>query len=229
MTIEDQGQMGSCSGQAMSSCLELLNWFDTQGEKIQLSRMFAYLSAQKLDGLLGRDTGATISGAVKAAKTFGICLEETFPYPPKYSDGIPARALNEASKHRLIAHAVLNNYDDVFNFLASGVGAVEIGIPWRASLANNNGVIDVSTGKTYGGHALAIVGFVRNKKDNQNRKYLIMANSHGRKWGKNGFALIAPRLFDEWSRDNFSEMIGMSDLEEFRPRLVDWINDSPWV
>ena len=56
-----------------------------------------------------------------------------------------------------------------------------------------------------------------------------MANAHGRKWGQNGFALIAPRLFDEWGRDDYSEMIGMSDLEEFDARHVDWINNSPWV
>ena len=100
MTIEDQGQMGSCSGNAMTSCLELLNWFDTGGDVVQLSRMFSYLAAQKMDGLLGRDTGATISGAVKAAKTFGTCLESTFPYPSRYVDSIPTAALSEAGEHR---------------------------------------------------------------------------------------------------------------------------------
>ena len=128
-----------------------------------------------------------------------------------------------------MAHSILRSYDDVFQFLASGTGAVEIGIPWRGSFANNDGVVDVAAGGTYGGHDVAIVGYVADKKDDRGRKFLILANSHGRQWGNNGFALIAPRLFDEWGRDNYSEMIGMSDLEEYRPRRVDWIQDSPWV
>jgi hypothetical protein len=176
--------------------------------------MFAYLLAQRCDGLSG-DKGATISGAVKAAKQYGICQESTFPYPGRYVTDVPEAAISEASQHRIKNHESLSGYDDCFKWLATGTGVIEIGIPWLGTLANNtNGVIDRADGIEYGGHALAIVGYTK-RKDSRGRQYLLMANSHGTQWGAKGFAEIAPALFDEWGRDSYSEMIGMTDLEEY--------------
>lgn len=222
LSIENQGRMGSCSGHAMSTCCEVLNWIDTQGQVVQLSRMFAYLAGQKHCGLLGRDAGATISGSVKGAKENGICKEETFPYTGNYSTDIPQRAHDEAADHKIKKHVVLRDYSQVYNWLASGVGVVHIGIPWKSSLADAGGIIERSSGQTYGGHALAIVGYAT-KADSQGRKYPIMINSHSERWGENGTALVAPSLFDQWGRDNGSELIGVSDLEEFAPRGLNWI------
>jgi hypothetical protein len=223
LRIADQGPMSSCSGHAMSSCLELLNWFRTGGQVIRLSRIFAYLAAQKMDGLLGRDTGATISGTLKAAKTFGVCLEKTFPYPRRYPDGIPTSALAEAAEYRVVAHAVLCSYAEVFKFLSSGVGAIQLGIPWQQSLADNDGVIEEARGHTFGGHTLAVLGYVAHRQDQRGRKYLIVANSHGLGWGDSGFALVAPQLFDDWGRYHDSHMIGVSDLDEYQPRPINRI------
>lgn len=228
LKIEDQGQVGSCSGHAMSSCCEVLNWIDTAGGEVQLSRMFAYLMGQKEDGIRG-DNGATISGVVKSAKRNGICLESTFPYPGRYVSEIPDAAVGEAKDHKILQHQPLSNYADCFRWLATGAGVIEIGIPWRSDLANNrNGVIEQAGGQNYGGHALAIVGYTT-RKDSSGRNYLIMANSHGTGWGKNGFAEIAPSLFDAWGRDSYSEMIGVTDIEEFDGGRVDWLKNNPQV
>lgn len=217
ITIENQGNMGSCSGHAMSTCCEVLNYFETR-TSVQLSRMFAYLKGQTVDNLLGRDNGATISGVVEAAKRFGICQESTFPYPGRYTTDIPDSAESEASNHKILKHAKFRSYDECYKWLASGTGAMEIGIAWRQSLADNKtGIIEQSSGQTYGGHALAIVG-VSDKQDTDGRYYLILVNSHGEQWGSKGTALVAPRLFDFWGSDGNSELIGITDLEEFATR-----------
>lgn len=228
--IEDQGQIGSCSGNSLSTILELCNWIATRGGIVQLSRMFSYLAAQKIDNIHG-DEGATISGAIRGAMQYGCCLESTFPYPTAYVplESVPPAAIAEGKHHLLRSHAVMQNYRDCFEFLASGMGGVQIGINWTQELADNkSGVIESARGQNLGGHALAIVGYTR-RKDRAGRNYLILINSWGEKWGNRGTAEIAPSLFDAWGRDGYSEMVAASDLQSFdRARDTDWVRNSPW-
>lgn len=218
LRVENQGPIGSCSGNARTTVEECCMWLASGGRhKPQFSRMGAYLAAQKLDGLLGNDRGATISGQAKAAKQFGTCDESVFPYPSGYTSRIPDAYWGEAAKRQTRNTVKLHNYHECREFLARGIGGIVIGIPWLASLANSKGLIEQASGKQYGGHALAIVGYLPGneggKSDNQGRPYLLMLNSHGTQWGREGWAIVAPSLFDRWGHDGYSEMIGFSDLE----------------
>ncbi|HSG71070.1 MAG TPA: hypothetical protein VLA12_11680, partial [Planctomycetaceae bacterium] len=60
LKIEDQNGFGSCQGHSLSSCAEVAHWLATGGEVIQLSRWFAYVGTQIIDGIWG-DQGSTIS------------------------------------------------------------------------------------------------------------------------------------------------------------------------
>lgn len=211
---EDQKSVGSCAGHAISSCLEICNYYDTAGGIVQISRMYCYLMGQRESGISG-DRGATISGVVASAMKHGAPLESTFPYPGRYVTTIPEAAHNEARGHKLLKHTKLRSYQEVFDYLATGTGAVIIGIPWVESLVNSKGRIEAATGRSYGGHALAITGYTSDALDNKGRPYPIMQNSHGTAWGKGGRAIVAPHLFDAWGRDQYSEMIGVSDLQEY--------------
>jgi len=86
---ENQGPMGSCQGHSISSVLERLAM--VRGERVQLSEIFAYLATQKIDGLLGRDRGSTISGGCKVAMQYGCPPEKLTGYPRGY----PSRADRE--------------------------------------------------------------------------------------------------------------------------------------
>jgi hypothetical protein len=221
LTIHNQGNMGSCSGHAISTCCEVLAYIQSGGTVIQYSRMFGYLAGQTFDNLLGSDNGATITGSVRGAVEMGSCLEDLFPYPQSYTRNIPSAA-KEAAKSRLVkSHSVLKSYDDCYKWLATGTGDIEIGISWTASFADNkDGVIEQQSGQVYGGHALAVVGYTK-RVDNQGRKYLLMINSHGEGWGKMGRAEVAPALFDKWGKDRQSELIGVRDQSgDFGPRKV---------
>ena len=131
----------------------------------------------------------------------------------------------DPAHNKVRAHTVLTNggYEACFRCVAAG-HAIEIGIPWVESHAENrDGVLEQACGRNLGGHALAIVGYTR-RVDREGRKYLLMANSHGPEWGNNGWAEVAPCLFDQWARDGFSELIGISDLQTFGPAGGDRVN-----
>lgn len=222
--IEDQGQMGSCSGHAITTCQEVLAFIATNGLRQQFSRMFGYLAGQTMDGLLGRDAGATITGSVRGAKEMGCCDESLFPYPRQYVSSIPAEAKAKARERLIENHAVLRSYKDCFEWLASGQGAIEIGIMWTERMAGNTtGVLDVqdSYGQTLGGHALAIIGYEDDGGTfGSGRKSLIVVNSHGVRWGNKGRAKMTPLLIDRLIQSRDTEFIGIGGSLGLKPRQV---------
>lgn len=218
---ENQKNQGACQGKAQTSVGESCLFIAT-GEKAQFSAQFAYIATQKIDGLVGRDQGSTISGGVENAKKNGFCPEEIFPYPDpvRYVSNIPDGAYEAASKFKIQSHAFLTSYDDVFNYLAAGQGAVEIGISWGGFNPNREGVIE-SFRAGGGGHALCYLGYSK-RKDRQGRNYLWLLNSHGENWGINGWAEVSPTAVDQTARHRNTVMAGMSDLTTPEPRKVDW-------
>jgi hypothetical protein len=217
LSPRDQGPLQASCGMALATCLDVTNWLAT-GRAVRLSGLFAYLAAQKLCRQFGRDTGATVCGAVKAAKVFGVCREKIVPTTMTYRDSIPGRALRDAARHRLVSHSMLGTYREVFVFLAAGLGAVLLAIPWRQSLASAGAVVEEDGGPTLGWHAVSVVGIADEPRDERGRPYLVVANSHGLDWGNNGFTLVAPRLFDAWGGSVDALMIGLSDLDVYRAR-----------
>jgi C1A family cysteine protease len=225
LQTENQSSMGSCAGHARTDVLEICNWIATGGQVVQLSRMFAYLTAQKLDGLLGGDNGSTITGNMKASELMGICLEETFPYPNpvRYSSKIPQAAFDAALPHKSRAHAYCKNYQDVYDFLSAGLGGVQIGVTWNSSWTPRNGLIERVSSGGGGGHSVSFVGYSQ-RKDTSGRNYLWLHNSWGTSWGLQGYAEVAPAVVDQIGTFRYTEMIGMSDLEHFGEarRIRDW-------
>ena len=195
----------------------------------QFSPMFAYLVSQKHDGIIGRDVGSTLAGGLKAAMEDGSCPAEVFPYPNpvRYSPTIPSGAFEAAKQFKIGRHTVCRSYQDVFDFLASGQGGVEIGIRWPEEWMECNGVVErYAVGYGGGGHAVAFLGYSR-RVDSQGRKYLWLANSWGREWGVDGYAEVAPAAVDQMAQHQDTAMIGLSDMavDDVRPRDVSWIGD----
>ena len=221
--IEDQGQMGSCQGHALSSVCEM-SYHIATGEVIQFSRMFAYLTSQERDNCLGRDVGSTLTGGRKAAMEYGSCPEEVFPYPGRYSHNIPTKAYGAAKPFKIQSSAICRSYDDVFKFLASGQGGVEIGIMWPEQLnPDSEGILrryEPQRGRE-GGHAVCFLGY---RSDGM----LWMANSWGvSRWSADGWALVPPEIVDRMARYPDNVMIGLSDLtvDERKVRPVEWTNE----
>lgn len=223
--IEDQNPLSSCRGHSGSSNGELCNWIKTKGSVLQFSRMYAYLTAQRKDGIRG-DNGATIFGGIEAYKETGFCLEETMPYTGQYDPEIPTEAIEEGKQHRLLSHVDLKRggYALAFDFLASGAGGIDMGIMIDEAYFYCNGVLDRLGGKRIGGHAFAGL-FLSSRTDSRGRHYIWSPGSWGLEFGKDGWIEIAPTVFDQWCRDPNNEIAGTSDIEDFgEPRAFDWLN-----
>ncbi len=227
LVIYDQGQLGSCSGHSRATCEEVLNFIKTGGDKVRLSRMYAYLTNQQECGCFGSDNGATISGSVQAAMKEGICREDLFPYTGEYTTDIPAEAASEGRQHLVRSHAVLRGYQDALAYLQTGTGVIQIGVPVGRHFQNCTGVLGLRDAESdahrpEGGHALALVGYTAAGN-------LILVNSWGTDWGDNGTCEVQPEVIDFWGSRigrGDCELVGISDLAEYpdEGRGADWSN-----
>jgi C1A family cysteine protease len=209
LVTEDQLQIGSCQGVMLSSVAEMAIKAAT-GQIIQLSRMWAYLQSQKVDGIRG-DNGSTLSGGSEAGQTVGLCLESLFPYPGRYSTAIPAECAADAATRKLRMSQNLPDYEAVMKWLRHGVGGVGIGIGWnRYCEPDVNGCVlkYVSGG---GGHAIALADWNGKFKDEYKRPFIELKNSWSRRWGVNGSAFIHPKVIDYWCRNE--TVMGYSDMQ----------------
>jgi hypothetical protein len=226
--IENQGPMGSCQGHALASVVEYAYHIAT-GEVIQLSCMWCYIETQRIDGLIGSDRGSTIDGGRRLSEEKGVCELSVFPYPNpiRYSTQVPQGAAENASKYKIRSHVMCNSYQDVFQFLASGAGGVELGIMWNDSMYPKNGVVERYRGGGGGGHAIAFLGY-SSRKDSNGRNYLWLANSHSDSYGVNGYVEVAPQAVDDMFGSQWTVMIGLSDLSVPKSRKFDWSKKSPF-
>ena len=215
-----QGQMGSCTGASRSSAEEILNYIATGGMIEVFSMMYAYLQNQIACGLIGRDQGATIDGSARASRETGICREATFPYPGHYLTGIPDAAVQEGKLHLIQNHSVMKSYDE-YQWLASGVGVVLIGVEWTSGMTQVRKTMERGDlrGQTLGGHAMVLEGYDSNLADNSGRPYIDLENSHGTGWGDGGFTMVAPGVLDQWFGSG-ETLIGITDLQSYGPRKV---------
>lgn len=225
--IEMQGSMGSCQGHALSSVVEMAFHIAT-GEVTQLSPLFAYYQTQAIDGLQGSDRGSTIDGGRRCAQEYGICPLEVMPYPDPvvYRWHVPEAAKKAGLDYRIARHCMCRSYDDVYRFLASGQGGVEIGIAWSQAMEPVNGVVE----RWYpggGGHAVSFLGYSR-RLDSRGRNYLWLANSWSIRWGNQGWAEVAPGVVDQMCGNSNTVMIGISDMLNAKPRRVNWAKEKVW-
>lgn len=217
--VENQLQIGSCGGNANANIVEFCLGVATGEEPVHLSRMMAYVAAQQVSGIRG-DRGSTIAANVKIAHERGLCEETLWAYPPAYTATPPvpwATIWENAKQYRIARHAVLRSYQQVFDWIASGTGGVNIGIRWGVPDAP---VIE-SHRESGGGHAVALLGYTR-RKDRNGRNYLLLLNSWGTRWGNNGWAEVAPAAIEQMFRSRYTVMIGMTDMIDIKPRRVDF-------
>ena len=76
--IENQGSLGSCTGQSIAGAIELLN--KRGGKPNDVSRLFIYYYERLLLGTINYDSGAYIRDGIKATNKYGASLENYWPY-----------------------------------------------------------------------------------------------------------------------------------------------------
>lgn len=213
--IHNQGSVGSCQGQSLADAGEFLHVI-AHGEEIQLSRGFAYLASQEFDGLLGRDSGSTLSGGTKAAAR-GIPLESEFDYVASYSrlysDYRSKKSDLLAGKLWKFPGAIaMPDEESAWRFSSSWSGVIQIGIRWSLG----DGWEHTTYRPGGGGHAVLLAGYLKRNGWPNNRGWLLK-NSWSESWGEKGWGLIHPNVVNSWCKSQ--TVIGRSDMKAPAPRI----------
>lgn len=213
--IENQGSIGSCAGNAMSSCMEMQAVYQLSNV-VQLSRFGCYRISQRFDGITG-DRGSTIYGNCQAATEEGIPDEQRWPYPPKYYSEFPSD-FESMPRWKVEGFAKLTTYEASHAHL-SQFGPIHLGISWLKCMdkaAGKNAILDEFGGSGGGGHALCIGGCTLYDWSGHvlpgDQPYLIMINSWSKNWGNDGRLLISPRAWQQMLDHKNSEMVGLFNL-----------------
>ena len=188
--IEDQGELGSCSGNAITNAYELQVKRLYPDKFTELSRLFVYYNSRLLDNAVMEDQGAYIRDSIKAVKKFGICSEQLWPYDiNKFTVRPTDECYNDALSRVITSYRSLDTIDDVLHAVNDNKPVV-IGITVYDSfnlVSKKNPVIPMPANyekDSAGGHAMTIVGY-----DITNRQFLVK-NSYGTDWGDRGYGWL---------------------------------------
>jgi len=205
--VYDQGQIGSCTGNAIAAAVE----FDRMKQGLQAfepSRLFIYYNERALEGTVNSDAGAQIRDGIKVVASQGTCGEGTkpgeWPYDPNVLTERPnPQCYSSAIKHKTVSYErIVRNLNQMKGCLASGYPFVfgftvyqafedaQVAQTGHACLPDHHDVV-------IGGHAVMAVGY-----DDANH-WFIVRNSWGTNWGISGYFtmpyeyLMRPNLSDD--------------------------------
>lgn len=184
--IENQGQLGSCTGQAIAGLVEYLN--RKAKKNLDVSRLFIYYQERLLEGTVNYDSGACIRDGIKAVNKFGAPLESLWPYViGRFAMRPSATAYKDALKRRVGAYRRITDFDGVRAALAQGYPVVmgfSVYESFQTTTVARTGQMpypNVQTEQLLGGHAVALVGY------RDSTQQFIARNSWGTGWGDGGY------------------------------------------
>ena len=97
--VEAQGNLGSCTAQALAGHLEFLDK-KIDGAYTEVSRLFIYYNERVLERSVDSDSGASLRDGIKTLAKTGACAETLWPYAvAKFAERPPARCYAEAAGH----------------------------------------------------------------------------------------------------------------------------------
>ena len=184
--VEDQGELGSCTAQALVGNLEFLEILSGVAFK-DLSRLFVYYNERMLDHDVGQDNGSQLRTGIKALASYGVCEEINWPYIiNRFSKKPTVQCYSNAITHKISQYVRLNTLHDMLHCLASGypfVFGFTVYDYFESDEMATKGVLKMPTPEesVLGGHAICCVGY------DQTKKMLLIRNSWGTGWGLAGY------------------------------------------
>lgn len=183
--VYDQGQLGSCTANAIAAAVEYTEMQEGAGEAPP-SRLFIYYGERQMEGTTGQDSGAQIRDGVKVVATVGAPPEADWPYDiAKFAEQPPQKAYDDAAKSKAIQYlSVAPNYLK---------GALAVNFPVVIGFTVYSGFESPDVAKTgvlnlpqqgeqvMGGHAVLVVGY-----EDSSQRFMVR-NSWGEGWGQAGY------------------------------------------
>jgi len=226
---ENQGGIGSCNGVAWTGLGERVNYSTTGDKTTQLSKLWMYLAAQQVGGLIGSDNGSRPGDGGKVALNLGICPESVVPYPDyalrgQYPDrnqraGILTPAHTEAAAPYKVKQLwnKPQSHAETLDLIGISGGGWVYGITWYEGLIPRDRIVrefNPRGKRVLGGHALNALGYFENEDLEAN-------NSHN-----DGPFRITPAAWSQMLADPSTSVVGATGTQDARP--IDWLHQSPW-
>jgi C1A family cysteine protease len=199
--VADQGQLGSCTGNALAGALEFLEMKDNV-PYIDLSRLFIYYDERAFEHTVASDSGAQIRDGIKTLAKQGVCSETCWPYDiSKFTVKPASPCYKEAAAHKITSYQRIQTVDEMRTCLADGypfVFGFSVYESFESQEVAQTGVVQMPqpSEQQVGGHAVVGVGY----DDSQNR--FIVRNSWGENWGMKGYFTIP---YDYLANRNLSD------------------------
>jgi len=188
--IYDQGQLGSCTANAIAGAYD----FELKRQNLQFlipSRLFIYYNERVIENSVATDSGAMLRDGMKTIAAQGVCTETLWPYNiGVFQTKPPAGCYKAAQGHKALRYLRLTqDLQTMKSSLATGFPFV-FGFTVYESMMSSE---VAQTGKVpmpglsesvLGGHAVVAVGY----SDDSQR--FLARNSWGPSWGINGHFTI---------------------------------------
>lgn len=204
--VYDQGQLGSCTGNAIAGAIHYGRRKQGLRPDFPPSRLFIYYNERFMENSVNEDAGAMIRDGIKSVATVGVPPEvPDWPYDiAKFAKKPPATAYKNALPHKSLA------YQRLVNSLQQMKGCLATGYPFVFGFSVYEGFESDAVYKTgqlnmpassevlLGGHAVLAVGY-----DDSVQRFTVR-NSYGPRWGVKGYFTIPyAYLMDSNLADDF--------------------------
>ncbi|MDQ4504633.1 C1 family peptidase [Sinomonas sp. ASV322] len=186
--VYDQGQLGSCTGNAIAGALE----FDADKQGIAgyttPSRLFIYYNERVMEGTVASDSGAQIRDGIKSVGAQGACPETEWPYDiTQFAVQPTQQCYIDAKQHRAVSYQrVTRSLQQMQGCLAAGfpfVFGFTVYESFESPQVAQTGVapMPAPNEQVLGGHAVVAVGY-----DSASQRFRVR-NSWGTGWGQAGY------------------------------------------
>jgi len=189
--VYDQGELGSCTANAIGAAVEFGLCKSSKADDIKPSRLFIYYNERVIEHTVGSDAGAQIRDGIKTVNKQGVCPEDMWPYIlNKFATKPIAACYKAALDHQVLSyHRITRTLGQMKSCLAEGypfVFGFTVYESFESDAVAKTGKLDMpgKKEKEVGGHAIMAVGY-----DDASKRFIIR-NSWGKDWGKAGYFTI---------------------------------------
>lgn len=199
--IHNQGAFQSCASHVVTSMATYHSSISKAAKKPLLSRLFLYKVSREMLGIHG-DRGCTLRETFKSLARYGCVEENRWPYSVAWVERLPrVPDFEQARLHRSFNYCRLDTYNssgdttlrNVLHTLADGF-PVGFGFSIYTSIDSmgSDAVVPPPTTDStlIGSHAVLAIGYKLGNKKKSSGGHLLIRNSWGDTWGKNGCAWL---------------------------------------
>lgn len=194
--VYDQGQLGSCTANAIAGAIEFERMKQALPQASQLtpSRLFIYYNERVIEGDVSQDNGGHLRDGIKSVAQQGVCFEtgpDSLPYnTTAFAQTPPADCYQAALANKV------EQYSRLTQVVQQLKGCLAAGSPFvygftayesfESPAVASSGVLNLPAHgeSVVGGHAVMAVGY----DDSQQR--FIVRNSWGAGWGQAGYFTV---------------------------------------